>query len=238
MIEEGVDPASQVSTPTGIDPEAADKSFKVGYAKGAEKARRELEAQYAAEIERIKGNAPVQDASPSLDPQVVQKLVQEQIQAMQQQYAEQSKAEQEAAAAEEHRQAMAEVAKKYLEKTAQAKEAYPDFEEKMADFDYGRFAPIVAMAADSDHTPDIMYELATNPEKLATLNMIAKENPKGLPMAMKKLADSIARNKEAAQTMRPGNAPLSQLKSANVGMDTSKMTVRDFKNMDYIKRAQ
>jgi hypothetical protein len=52
---------------------------------------------------------------------------------------------------------------------------------------------------------------------------------------MKKLSESISKNEEAkAENVSP-NAPLSRLKSSNVGADTGKMSLKDYKNADWLK---
>ena len=63
---------------------------------------------------------------------------------------------------EEHKAAMIEVADSYHKKMGSGKDAYPDFDDVMGDFNVSAFPKIVFLASQLDNTADVMYELAKN----------------------------------------------------------------------------
>jgi hypothetical protein len=118
----------------------------------------------------------------------------------------------------------------------QGKDRYSDFDEVMTDFEPTAFPQVALLAAHLENTPDVMYELAKNPNKLVQINTLAERSPKMAERMLKELSDSIIKNQEAVENTVLPKAPLSRLKSSTtVGADTGKMTVRDFKNQDWLK---
>jgi len=91
------------------------------------------------------------------------------------------------------------------------------------------------LAAQMENTPEIMYELANNPSKLLEIDGLAKTSPKLATKQLERLSKSIANNLEAKTNNVSAPPPLSKLKSSSVGMDSGKMTLKDFKNASWLK---
>lgn len=201
----------------------------------AERVRKELEAQHASELERLRNEGQqkpqVSDDMSSLEDRVVNRLMAE---AQKHQDAEEKRfrEEQEAKQLEEANKLVA----KYSSKMAQGKEHFNDFEEVMGDFAPQAFPQIVFLAAQEENTPQIMYELAKNPLKLASLQKLAETHPVLAEKEMKKLAASINQNQQAQAQIANTQAPLSRLKSSSsTGVDSGKMSIADFKNADWLR---
>jgi hypothetical protein len=106
----------------------------------------------------------------------------------------------------------------------------------MGDFVPQAFPQLVYLAAQEENTPAIMYELAKNPMKLASLQTLAQTHPALAEKEMKKLALSISQNQQAVQGNVAAQPPLSRLKSSqNNGVDSGKMSVADFKNASWLR---
>jgi hypothetical protein len=193
----------------------------------AERVRREMEALREQEASR----APQNGLDPAaLEEKIIQRLVEMDKKAQE----EDRKREQEAQDAE-RRQQVEKVASEFWLKMKSGKDQYSDFDEVMTDFDASAFPQLAFLSAGMENTAGIMYELSKNPTKLAQLNLLAERSPKLAEREMKKLSESISKNEEAkAENVSP-NAPLSRLKSSNVGADTGKMSLKDYKNADWLK---
>lgn len=191
----------------------------------AEKARRELEAEYAAKSSmqsQSMGGMEIPDAD-KLYEQVYNKFVSE---------AQKQQAE---VAQQEHQKAMKELADSYLSKMAKGKEVYPDFEEVVNGVNPASFEDVVYLVAQMDNTQDIMYELAKNPTKLAALDYMATRDPEGAKNQLVKLSESIAQNQRALAENVSTPAPLSRLKSSTVGADNGVMGLSDFKSASWLR---
>ena len=194
----------------------------------AEKARREAEmqaeAKYSAELERLKASMaqPQQPASSfggmqqqSADDiyrQIKDRLVQE--------------AQEEARKAE-----MQKLARTYHSRMAQGSNLFEDFNEVMDEFNTDAFLPIVYLASQMENTPQIMYELAKNPSKLATIHSLTLADPNQAKRALKQLSDSIAHNEDAVNEYVTTNPPLSKPRPSQVGTDKGEPTLADMKRM-------
>lgn len=200
----------------------------------AEKIRRELESQHAEEISRLKSQnqAPIQDdMSSSVEDRVVNRLMAE-AKKHEDAEAKRYQDEMEAKQVEEANQLVA----KYSSKMAQGREFFDDFEDVMSDFVPQAFPQLVYLAASEENTPQIMYELAKNPQKLASLHTLAMTHPALAEKEMKKLAQSISVNHQAMQENVSAPQPLSRLKSSqSTGVDSGKMSIADFKNADWLR---
>lgn len=136
----------------------------------------------------------------------------------------------------EQRQQLEQVAQKYFMKIESGKDKLADFDEVMTDFDPGAFPQIAMLAAHTDNTAEVMYELAKNPHKLVQLNALAERSPKMAQREMTKLAQSISQNQQAIANDATPQAPLSRLKSSTtVGGDSGKMNIRDLRNQDWLR---
>ena len=194
----------------------------------AERVRREMEASREQEASR---SAPQNGMDPAaLEEKIIQRLVEMDKKAQE----EDLKREREAQDAE-RRQQVEKVASEFWLKMKNGKDQYSDFDEVMTDFDPSSFPQLAFLSAGMENTAGIMYELSKNPTKLAQLNLLAERSPKLAERELKKLSESIVKNEEAKADNVSPNAPLSRLKSSNVGADTGKMSLKDYKNADWLK---
>lgn len=199
--------------------------------RAAESAKRDLEAQHQAEIERLRAEqtGPVSSANGSMDTAEIEKRVYEKFLSDLQKHKEQITKEQEEAE-------LKEIANKYYLKMGKGSELFNDFKEVIGEFEPSAFPNAVMLATHMDNTPEIMYELANNPIKLQEIEGLAQRSPKMAQKELEKLSKSITKNVEAKTNNVTAPAPLSKLKSSSaVGVDTGKMTIKDFKNAPWLK---
>lgn len=199
----------------------------------AERARKDLEARHAEELSRLKSQsqAPVQDDMSSIEDRVVNRLMAE---AKKHEDAE-AKRYQEELEQKQLEEANKLVAK-YQSKMSLGKDKFNDFEEVMGDFVPQAFPQLVFLAAQEENTPEVMYELAKNPQKLAAMHTLAMTHPALAEKEMKRLAQSISQNQQAQEQNVSAQAPLSRLKSSqSTGVDSGKMSIADFKNADWLR---
>ncbi len=188
-------------------------------AAAAEKARREVEAHYQSKLQNQNQQEPKVAAQPSAE---------EMYQHMMQRFNEDA----EKRAYEEHGRQIGEL---FNSKMAQGPEMYEDFKEVMDDIDTNRYFGVSYLAAQMDNTAQIMYELANNPLKLATINDLAKQDEKLARKELQKLSRSISQNEKAKDEYVATNAPLSKMKPSNVSADKGMSTLEDFKSASWLR---
>jgi hypothetical protein len=122
------------------------------------------------------------------------------------------------------------IATDFHTKLTTGKDKYSDFDAVTGNLDYAAMHEIVGLAAHSasDAIPDVMYELAKNPHKIANLQQLARTQPRLAVTEMQRLVTSIRENEAAAQAKVP-NSPLSQMRPSNTGTDTGAMSVKDYR---------
>jgi len=124
------------------------------------------------------------------------------------------------------------IAAEYDKRMKQGPEQFEDFEDVVKGFDPQSFPNIVMLATQMDNTPGIIYELAKNPNKLATMSHLAERSPQVAQNAMQKLNESIQANTQAQQQAQQVSEPLSRLQSSPKAQDTgSPNSVADFKKL-------
>ncbi len=128
-------------------------------------------------------------------------------------------------AAEGHR-----VANKFMHNLNTGKGEYEDFDNVFKVEDFQNMPDVIRLAADTDNTADVMYELAKNPSKAQAIDSLALKTPRLAQIEMQKLSDSIKKNKEA-QKSKAADEPLSQIRRSNAGADNGSMSVTDFRKM-------
>lgn len=195
------------------------------------KEREKAEAQYKSELEKVRnvGGMQSQGSSNEID---YDEVVRKATEAMESKLQEQR----EQAQYDEQKKQIDKLAKDYLEKMSQGAELYDDFEETVSDFNPKAFPQVTLLAAQQDNLPDIMYDLMKNPTKLTHLHLLALESPELARKEMTKLSKSIKRNEDAVANNVKSPAPLSRTKnSINAGSDSGKRTIRDLRQMDYLK---
>lgn len=202
----------------------------------AERARAEMEAEYQRKLGAMQPHAqanPPQMQSgvggmQAVDMDSITRQVREQLMA-------EHKREQEEVQRKQHQQQMEQIADSFFNKLSSGKEMYPDFEEVVKGFNPAAFPQLVFLAAEMENTPDVIYELAKNPHKLATIDYLAQRDPNAAKMQLAKLSDSIAQNQQAVAQAKNANAPLSRLKSSTVGADTGVMSLSDLKKAPWLR---
>lgn len=204
----------------------------------AERVRREMEAQMAQQGNQSSMGGMSQ--APDIEA-IKQEVLNHIMQKAQEMDELEAKKAQEAKEAQE-REAIQKTADDFYLRLGAGKDKYSDFEEVMMDFEPHAFPRVAFLAAEtgSDGQPldtaGIMYELAKNPAKLTHLNDLAMHSPKMAKKEMERLSQSIARNQQAMQENVSPREPLSQMKSSSsVGADTGTMTLRDYKNADWLR---
>lgn len=149
---------------------------------------------------------------------------------------EDAEREREEKAQQDYRAHLDEVSKKYYDKMSKGKDFYEDFDAITADFDPSAFPKLTYLIAGMDNTSDVVYELARNPQKLATIDYMAEKDPKAAKRQLAKLAESIEANKAAMASKPDVNAPLSRLNpSAKAGANNGKLGIRDLKKASFLK---
>lgn len=195
-------------------------------ARAAEKVRREMKAEHDEEIERLKSSAG--KSSHSFDIQEIKKNVKAELMS-------DFEAEQKAAELEEQKVRVKEQADKYHLKMSKGSEHFPDFQEMLGDFEPDKFPNTALLAADFDNTPEIMYELSRNPAKLIEIEALSKTLPRMAMRQLKILSDSIVKNLDAKAENVTTEPPLSRIKPSTAGADNGKMTLNDFKKVDWLR---
>lgn len=170
-------------------------------AEAFEKARRQLEAEYAVK-------SPENSGSSSVDSEKVYEEVSRRVKA-------DFEREQQKAQEAEQAQAWKAITTEYNSKLGKALEAkeYDDFHDVVKGFQHDRYDMVVYGANAQDNTADIIYHLAKDPERAMRLELLGRNDPKGFEKAMKKFADSVKENKEAAKKAKTQSAPLPRIKS-------------------------
>lgn len=199
--------------------------------RAAESTKRELEARHQEELERL---ATGQSAANPVENNGIN--VEEIENRVMQKFLSNLQAQKEQIEKERQEQELKEIANKYYLKMGKGSELFDDFKEVIGEFEPGAFPNAVMLATHMDNTPEIMYELANNPIKLQEIEGLAQRSPKMAQKELEKLSKSINKNVEAKNNNVTAPAPLSKLKSSSaVGMDTGKMTIKDFKNASWLK---
>jgi hypothetical protein len=95
----------------------------------------------------------------------------------------------------------------------------------------GMQMPFVHVLNSVDNAKDVVKEFANFPEKLTTIlntaNLFGLEAGKD---AMKRVSESIKKNREAANVKLP-DAPISQIGPSNTGTDNGQMTAADYRKI-------
>jgi hypothetical protein len=118
------------------------------------------------------------------------------------------------------------------QRTVNAKEKYPDFDEKVASLNLPKKAGLVPYLLAVDNTDDVLYELSQFPEKAHAIASMAREGDhEGAQSVMSRLSKSIKDNNAARQNTNTPKEPLSQLKPSAVTGDSGELTMADFKKM-------
>jgi len=198
----------------------------------AERVRRQLESQY----QQAQQSQSSQMGAPAVDMEALKQDLINQMHEEQRKAAEEADKKALAEQEEEYKRQLQQVGDAYQMKMTAGKDKYSDFDEVMQEYDMNAFPHVAFLATEMEMTPDIMYELAQNSLKAASLNDLAQKSPKSAVKELQKLEDSIKKNQEALNNNPSAPMPLDRPKSSpTAGMNNGEMTVRDFKNADWLR---
>lgn len=132
---------------------------------------------------------------------------------------------------------MTQVANNYLQKVAQGKEAYEDFDTVTQDFDPTAFPQLTFLLSGIDNAADVLYDLSKNPLKLAGIDQLAGKNPRQANAELLKLSRSILENRQAQNEAQGQNVaePLDRLRPSRIAGSNGKMGISDLRNQDWLR---
>jgi hypothetical protein len=195
----------------------------------ADKMQRDMEAKYQAqqaEQQPAHGLGGMQ----SVDPERLKQEVRDDLISHIQKLAADEERKQHEAAADQ-------AVNQFFMKLNTGKNKYSDFDEVMKGFEPSAFPQLSILAGQFENTADIMYDLSSNPMKLAQIQVLVERQPDMAKRELEKLSQSISKNQQALQENVSPREPLSRLKSStSVGADTGQMTLKDFKKADWLRR--
>ena len=134
-------------------------------------------------------------------------------------------------------QEMTNVVNSYRAKMDHGRKGYADFDEVTKDFDPTAFPQLVYLVSGVENAGDIIYELSKNPQKLVTLDSLAKTSPRLAQAELVRLSQSITQNAIARQEAEQNTtqAPLSPLQPSRVSGSNGQMTIRDLRSQPWLK---
>jgi hypothetical protein len=170
--------------------------------------------------QRMQQQQAPQAAASQANPEEIESRIMQKLQEKQQQ-------EQNDLIQKQRQQAAETVALQYFDKMHKGKEAFPDLDEIMGDFEPQAFPEVVFLAAETENTPAVMRELVQNPAKLTAIHAAAKVSEKMARKMMKDLSDSIAKNEKAQAENVTAQPPLSRQKpSPGAGVAAGKQSFK------------
>jgi hypothetical protein len=213
--------AVQESAPNMVPQEKVNEL--IGQAK--QKARESGYQQATQEWQSKMGAAPQPSAPGGLDQNEISKLVAAQLnEHLQRQAQEQAEAL--------IKQDIKRVSDELKAKMDVANAKNPDFKSITNSVNFSAFqnALLLSNTVESDIWPEVMVELARNPEKLDRIDSLAQKDPQAALVAMNKLKQSVKVNLDAQQSQLP-KAPSNSLKSSNVGVGKRPGSSADFHDL-------
>lgn len=231
-VESALAPAAEVNATEPVEPTLPQSKVNelIGRVKHSayEKAKAELLGNQARQVVNPNPENLARDerTKPSADSAEMQNLIDERLQSFQQQ--QKQEAAQEMATREAER-----ILSEMQVKMRDAKSRYSDYDDKLKAVNGFQSTPDIYHYANMvENGGDVLYDLANNPAKVATLKQLGDIDPQLALLEVRKLSDSIKTNMNPNVASTP--APLARVKTSTVGMDNGKMTsldkLRDFKN--------
>lgn len=179
-----------------------------GYQKGYEAALGEIKKQ-----DVISTSQPVSNSSITGDPS--DKLTEDKVrQLMTQEIEKATHVAKKQAEEDQNKAVLNQLYSEVLQKVEASSANYDDYDEVTSILDASKIPHIIAYANASDNTGDILYELAKNPSKIASLHTLHMQDPRLAASEMKRLSDSIKDNQRARNPVHSVNPPLDQLKAS------------------------
>lgn len=209
---QAVNTANEVSSNVSVKTFTQEElNHHIGREKAAayEKARRDVEAQYAV---KSSGNSE----APSFNTEEVIAEAERRITAKFQQ-------EQEKHLELQQKAAWDGVVKDYNKKLADtaASNEYEDFDDTIRGFNHAKYNTVIGKATELPNTGDIMYELAKKPAKAVNLELLAQHDYAAFEKEMDKLSKSITANKEAQKKVSKASEPIARLKPSVTGAESA-----------------
>lgn len=124
----------------------------------------------------------------------------------------------------------------FSQKMGRGKEKFSDFDEKIAELDLVNNPNLAHLANSVDNTDEVMYEIASNSGKLATLLTLSVANPRRAAREIAALSESIRQNHAGiAENTPTAKEPLRQIKPSIAGTDSGVMTHDDWRKLPWLK---
>ncbi len=195
-----------------------------------EAAYRKAQREFQAQIDEMKtGQTQQMGGMQSVNPD---ELTEKVIQKLQEQFENNNQEQRKA----EYSAFVNDQAKTYLEKMDKGGSLADDFKEMTARFKPDRFKEVFFLANSYENTPAIIYELGKNPEKLAQINLMMKDDPDMAKIMMDNLSKSIEFNENAKQNNKSAPSPLDRPKpSLAAGADNGNMSLADLKKSAFLR---
>jgi exonuclease VII large subunit len=130
---------------------------------------------------------------------------------------------------------MTTVANNYQAKMQDAANRYEDFSSVTQHLDPTKFPQIVYLVSGMQNGGDVMYDLAKNPSKLATIHTLAQTDPELARAELLKLGASIATNQQAQAAEQPVSAPLDTIQPSNLSGSNGKLSIRDLRKQPWLR---
>jgi hypothetical protein len=103
---------------------------------------------------------------------------------------------------------------------------HPDYDEVTKQHNWEQMPEVLHYANTVDNAGDVLYDLAKNPSKIATIRGLP---PASAALEIKKLSDSIKQNETASiDATKPPPVPGSQLKPSNLASDKQPSTASEY----------
>lgn len=117
----------------------------------------------------------------------------------------------------------------FRDKIIAGKDKFEDFESVTGNVAMQYYPNVVQLLAEHvDNTADVLYHLAKNRDKLYRLESLSSHNSSDAIYEIKRLAESIKSNAESSNS-KQANAPLSQTRPSNTGMESGSLSWSDLK---------
>jgi hypothetical protein len=114
-------------------------------------------------------------------------------------------------------------------KSEDAKGRYEDYEDTLKGVDNFRAAPDMWQYANLvDNGGDVLYDIAKNPAKIATIRQLAAIDPSYAATEIQRLSNSIKQN-QGGLGSQVAPDPIRQVKSSNVGVGDGENSIASFK---------
>lgn len=119
----------------------------------------------------------------------------------------------------------------FVQKMEQGKSKYPDFDEKVAKLNLQNYPHLVQWTNGLDNTADVIYDIASNPEKFSHVITLSVVSPHMAIDKLHSLSGTIKQN-EAAKNAPVPPEPLDQIKPSTVGIGSGGIpSVKDYKRI-------